>query len=263
MLTTYGYDTAGRLTSVAHTKGAATLAAYSYVLDENGNRRSMTTGGVTETYTLNELNQLTQVLSPSGTTSYTYDAAGNRQTKVVNGVTTTSTYDDASQLRSAGGTLYTYDDAGNRLTAGTSSFAYDRFGRLASSTVGGTSTTYTNDGDGTRVASTTGATTTPSVWDLAAPLAELVSDGSATYIHANGELLSQRASGSTVYPLADALGSVRAITDGAGTVTGTAAYDAYGIRTAQVGLPGSYRDGHPRPARFLDKELDLAGASSV
>jgi YD repeat-containing protein len=136
---------------------------------------------VTETYTLDELNQLTEILRPSGTIAYTYDAAGNRQTTTLGGVTTTATYDDASELRSAGSTGYTYDAAGNRLTAGSSTYAYDRLGRLASATVGGVTTGYALDGDGTRVASTSGGTTTPYLWDTAAPLAELVStDGAGT-----------------------------------------------------------------------------------
>ncbi len=37
--TSDGYDAAGRLTSITHTKGAATLASFAYVLDANGNRR--------------------------------------------------------------------------------------------------------------------------------------------------------------------------------------------------------------------------------
>ena len=73
------------------------------------------------------------------------------------------------------------------------------------------------------------------LWDTAAPLAELVSDGSATYLHAAGQLLSIASGTDTSYPPADALGSIRLITDGAGTVTGSAAYDPFGVRMAQTG----------------------------
>ena len=87
--TTDGYDAAGRLTSITHTKGAATLASFSYVLDENGNRRAVTSAAGTEGYTLNELNQLTKVTLPGGSTiDYTYDPAGNRATRTAGGSTT-------------------------------------------------------------------------------------------------------------------------------------------------------------------------------
>jgi RHS repeat-associated protein len=62
-----------------------------------------------------------------------------------------------------------------------------------------------------------------------------VSDGSATYVHAKGGLLATRSGADTSYPVADALGSIRAITDGAGNVTGSAAYDPFGATTTQAG----------------------------
>ena len=234
--TTDGYDAAGRLTSVTHTKGGSPVASFSYVLDENGNRRSMTSAAGTETYTINELNQLARVTLPGGaTTDYTYDAAGNRRTKTAGGSTTTYTYDDASQMTAVNGASYTYDASGNRLTGGGTSYSYDSLGRLAGATVGGTATTYTLDGDGRRVASTTGGTTTPYLWDMVGPFDELVSDGSKTYLQVEGSLLAETSASSVAYPLADALGSVRAMTDATGAVVGTASYDAFGARTSQTG----------------------------
>ena len=135
---------------------------------------------------------------------------------------------------------YTYDAAGHRLTGGGSTFSWDQLGRLASSTSGGSTTTYTLDGDGRRVGATTGGTTTPYLWDVAAPYDELVSDGSATYLHANGTALAQQSAASIVYPLTDALGSVRALTDAGGAVTGTATYDVFGATTAQTGVASRF-----------------------
>jgi RHS repeat-associated protein/uncharacterized repeat protein (TIGR01451 family) len=239
--TTDGYDAAGRLTSITHTKGATTLASFSYVLDESGNRRSMTSAAGTETYTINELNQLTRVTLPGGgTTDYTYDPAGNRLTKAGGGSTTTYTYDDASQLAAVNGSPYTYDASGNRLAGGGSTYSYDALGRLAGAASGGISTSYTLDGDGRRVASTTGGVETPYLWDVAIPNEQLVSDGSSTYLHAGGSVLAERSAASVAYPLADALGSVRAISDASGAVVGTAAYDAFGATTAQTGLTSRF-----------------------
>ncbi len=234
--TTDGYDAAGRLTSITHTKGAATLASFAYVLDENGNRRAVTSAAGTEAYTLNELNQLTRVTLPGGSTiDYTYDPAGNRATRTIGGATTSYTYDDASQLTAVGGAPYTYDAAGNRLTGGGSTYTYDSLGRLASASAAGSTTTYTSDGDGRRVSATTGGTTIPYLWDMAASHDELVSDGTRSYLHAGGNVLAEKSASSVAYPLADALGSVRAITDATGAVTGTASFDAFGATTTQTG----------------------------
>jgi RHS repeat-associated protein len=262
VITTDGYDAAGRLTSVTHRKGAAVVAAFTYTLDASGNRTSMTTAGATETYTINELNQLTRVDLPGGSSiAYTYDLAGNRRTKTAGGVTTTYGYDDASRLTSAGAATFTYDAEGNRLTGGGSTFTYDELGRLSGVSGGGLSLTYQVDGDGLRSGSTTGGTTRRYLWDRGTPGGQLLSDGVATYLQAGSELLAQATGGSTTYPLGDALGSVRAITDGAGTVVGTAGYDAFGARTSPTGVSsafgfaGSYTDASGLPylrARSLD-----------
>ncbi|HET9347339.1 MAG TPA: RHS repeat-associated core domain-containing protein [Candidatus Limnocylindrales bacterium] len=239
--TTDGYDAAGRLTSVTHTRGGSTLASFTYTLDASGNRTSMTSSAGTETYTINELNQLTRVALPGGAvTDYAYDPAGNPTTKTTGGVTTTSTFDDASQLVSVGGASFSYDAAGNRLTGGGATYTWDELGRLASATVGGTTTTYTLDGDGRRVAATTGGTTTPYLWDRVGTMANIVSDGSATYLRVDGSLLAQASAASAVYPLTDALGSVRTITDPAGAVVGTASYDPFGTTTGQTGATSPF-----------------------
>ena len=48
----YGYDTAGRLDSIAHTNGASVIDEFVYTLDGNGNRVGATTNAGTESYTL-------------------------------------------------------------------------------------------------------------------------------------------------------------------------------------------------------------------
>ena len=239
--TTDGYDAAGRLTSISHTRGATSLASFTYGLDASGNRTSMTSSGGTETYTINELNQLTKVTLPgSHVTDYTYDAAGNRKTRVVDGVSTTYTYDNASQLTSVNGSSYTYDASGNRLTGGGATMTWDQLGRLSGVTAGGATTSYVSDGDGRRLSATTGATTSSYLWDTVRPYDELVGDGTSAYLRAGGQLLAEKSVASIAYPLADALGSVRSITDGSGTVTGSAGFDAFGARTSQSGASSAF-----------------------
>ena len=113
------FDNAGQLTATTHASAAgATLASFGYTRALNGQLTSTTPTGVTggnETYPYNQLNQLAGV----NTTTYTRDAADNL-TKLING--TTQTF-----------------DAANQLTAATNAAA---------------TTTHTNDGLGSRTAST-------------------------------------------------------------------------------------------------------------
>jgi hypothetical protein len=48
--------------------------------------------------------------------------------------------------------------------------------------IGSTTATYTYNGDGVRVSSTVGSTTTNYVWDVAAAMPYLLQDGTNTYV---------------------------------------------------------------------------------
>jgi RHS repeat-associated protein len=68
-------------------------------------------------------------------------------------------------------------------------------------------------------------------------LPQLVDDGSTSYVDAAGSLVGQIGHTGTVsYPLGDALGSVRQITDSTGAVVGNSAYDVYGGVRTQSGV---------------------------
>ena len=48
--TNYGYDLAGRLTSIGHTAGATVIDSFTYSLDGNGNRVGVTSNAGVESY---------------------------------------------------------------------------------------------------------------------------------------------------------------------------------------------------------------------
>ncbi len=76
-----------------------------------------------------------------------------------------------------------YDAVGNLRNDGTTSSTYDALNRLASTTSAGQTRTNDYSGDGVLVAQTTGGTTTRYVQDLAAPLSQILSDGTASYVY--------------------------------------------------------------------------------
>lgn len=141
--------------------------------------------------------------------------------------------------------------------------------RNAAIGVGQTSATYSYDGTGLRTSKTVAGSTTSFGWDQAQGLplllTETTSVGTTSFIYGpTGAPIAQVApSGATSYLVADQLGSVRAMTDQAGAVTATFAYDAFGVRTAATGststsfgFAGEYADAETGfvylRARYLD-----------
>src|SRR5512145_2872893 len=88
-------------------------------------------------------------------------------------------------------------------------------------------TTNTYNGDGVLVAQTTGSTTTRYTQDLAAPLPQILSDGTQTYVYGHERLFAQQGSARSWY-LGDALGSVRATVSSTGAVLAMTGYDPWG-----------------------------------
>jgi RHS repeat-associated protein len=165
---------------------------------------------------------------PGGpTVSYTYDAAGNRKTEMRGGSTTNYAYDATGQLVTVGNKTYTYDANGNLTQAGTDSFSWDYDNRLRQATVGTHAASYTYDGDGVRVGATVDGSAKSYLVDTRNGLPTLVDDGSKAYLHADG-VLSEVGTGGATQLLGDALGSVRGLADGNGSLVGTRSYEAFG-----------------------------------
>jgi len=91
------------------------------------------------------------------------------------------------------------------------------------------STSYTYNGDGVLVSDGT----TTYAQDLAAPLSQVLSDGTATYVYGHARL---RALGGPWY-VGDALDSVRQTLDDAGAVVGSVQYDPWGTPQDTLSAP--------------------------
>ena len=72
--TAYGYDSAGRLTSIGHAAGATVIDSFTYSLDGNGNRTGVTSNAGSESYTLDGLNRITNASYPGALSeAFSYD----------------------------------------------------------------------------------------------------------------------------------------------------------------------------------------------
>jgi RHS repeat-associated protein len=131
-----------------------------------------------------------------------------------------TTYNLANEITNAG---YTYDAAGNLTNDGTAAATYDALHRTTAR--GGT--TYAYNGDGVLVSQLTAGVTTRYTQDLAAPLSQILSDGSTAYLYGLDRLAAQSGGANTWY-VADALGSVRRTVSEAGVPQGVISYDPWG-----------------------------------
>ncbi len=238
VVSSYGYDAAGRVTDLSHVKSGTDVASFRYTLDAAGNRTAVDGPSGKESYTLDAGGRLTKVTYGDGeTVSYGYDAAGNRTSSTAGGTTTVYGYDAAGRLDSVGGSSVKRDADGNVLSEGGRSYGYDSGNQLVDMSAGGVTTQYGYDGDVRRVSTRTGAQApVGSVYDSTGDYPVLLARGATTFQRdSTGALLGETTGGTTLTPLVDALGTVRATTSASGAVVGTAAYDVYGAVRAATG----------------------------
>jgi RHS repeat-associated protein len=144
-LRSYGYDDAFRITSITDTVDGTLSWTYGYDL----------------------LDRLTSGNKTGLSQTFSYDANGNRLTQGGTSSTTYTIAASSNRLSSTSGVLartYTYDAAGNVLTYGTLTYTYNNSGRMKTSKVGSTTTTYVYNALGERVKKSGGAAGTVLYW---------------------------------------------------------------------------------------------------
>ena len=132
---------------------------------------------------------------------------------------------------------YTWDNNGNLTNRGNDTFSWDYEDRMTSTTIGGTTTSFTYRGDGLPNSRTTGGSTTTFTWDINAGLPVVIDDGTQ-YIYGAG-LVSQISGSSTYYYLADGLGSTMKTVDTNGSVVTSYDHGAYGEVKTSSGPGGN------------------------
>jgi len=167
-VTTMGYDAAGQLKSVTYSDAITPNVTYAY--DPVGQRRTMTDGTGTSTWTYNTFSEVTAQTQGSGAAAgYGYDNAGNQTSITYPGQTTAviQTFDDAERLK-------TVTDWNNNQTM----FGYDNDGKVHTTQFpdGVTVTDGYNDGEQqTTTTAATGSTTVLSASYGRDPLGQLLS----------------------------------------------------------------------------------------
>jgi RHS repeat-associated protein len=242
---TFSYDTLNRLTDV----NSSQAGNYHYDLYPAGNRKDASeASGRSVTWSYDGIYRLTNEAinsdpaNKNGSVGYNLDPVGNRQSasSSLTGVNSGSFgYDADDRL-----TTETYDANGNVTSAGGGmTFYFDSENHLVSMNSGAVTLLY--DGDGNRVAKTVNGVTTRYLVDDLNPtgypqVVEELSGGAVQREYAYGlqRISEDQVISGTWTPSFygyDGFGSVRQLTNAAGAVTDTYEYDAFGVTLASTG----------------------------
>jgi RHS repeat-associated protein len=238
---TKSYNTATDLASVVAVKSGTTITSSSYSYDSLGRKTSETTPSYAVAYTYDNGGQLTgenRTGASAYSISYSYDNAGNRASKTLGGTTESYSYDNANKLLTAGGKTYSYDGSGNMTnvswSGGSTSLTWNGAGYLKSATTGGSTVNYAYNGIGQRVQKTGGVSASYILTDDSID-SEVLSDGAASFVRGASGLISENRGGTSKFYHADALGSVKALTNTSGVVTDARSTDAFGMVVTSSG----------------------------
>jgi RHS repeat-associated protein len=282
---TYSYNANDWTQSLEHSRGATRVAGFAYSYDKEGNKRTEEKRhdpAHSETYEYDasyrlvnhKVTSLVGVPRPERETAYNLDEVGNWRNRIINRrLTETRTHNAVNEITSIADIPLTHDDNGNLSEDQFLRYAYDEENRILRVTRKSDNRVlgqYQYDALGRRVVKVANLSGTPTetryFYDDQRSIEEQNAAGltGATYVYGNyiDEALTMDRGGQTYYYHQNALWSVVAVTNSAGSVVERYRYDAYGgvIITDGAGNPlGSSAIANPwtYTGRQLDDETGL------
>jgi RHS Repeat. len=277
----YTYNSNDWIMSLEHTRSATRIAGFGHAYDKEGNKRfeeKRHDSAFSETYGYDAINRLVDykvtplvgVPRPVSQISYDLDEVGNWKNKITDRrLTETRTHNAANEITSIAGVPLINDDNGNLAEDPLYRYAYDEENRLLSVTRKSDNRVlgqYHYDALGRRVVKVANTSGTPMetryFHDDERIIEEQNAAGAtrATYTYGNyiDEALTMERGGQTYYYHQNALWSVAAITNSAGTIIERYRYDAYGgaMITDAAGNPLGNLSAIGNPWMFTGRELD-------
>lgn len=256
---TYGYDANSQLSQVTQGTLSATLTH-----DALGRRTQLQrSNGVATTYNYDPASRLLGITHAKVTTTLeqltqSFDPADNKtqatqliQTATALPPAVTAAYDAANQQAQFAGANLAYDSNGNLTNDGTNIYVWDARDRLISIN-GSTSAIFSYDALDRRIAKTINGATRIYQYDGVDVVTESGASNASylSTLNIDEPLVRQTSTGNEFY-LTNDLGSTVALTNDAGAVTTTYAYDPFGATT--VTGPST------NPFQFTGRENDGNG----
>lgn len=257
----YAYNKAGQVMEITNKKKAELRGTVSYTRDKLGLVETDVEPGqeIPEyKYEYDSANRLTK----SNSTALEYDKANN-PTRVGS---TTFTYDKGDQIASASNATFEFNKVGQRVKETPSGgsaipYTYDQTGDLLSTKSGGVESTFKYDGTGLLTTETSGASTYHLAWDSSAGSPFLVRAGDEYFIYGPEGLPVEQiipSISTATFLHHDQLGSIRALTNEVGEITGSYAYGPtgtvlshLGVDSVSIGFAGQYRMHTEKPLIYM------------
>jgi RHS repeat-associated protein len=262
---TYSYSPSrGWLNSIAIVDGTTTVGGFTYTHDAAGRITAVDgdRSGDKWTYAYDGIDRLltaTNVDNSAYSNSFTYDAGGNLLTFTgfasfvypAQGATSTRPH----ALTSTGSWAFTYDANGNQVgrtfaAATNRTITYDGDNRPVSVTLSGNATNYAYGPDGARLKKITPSGTTLYLGD---DIERDTAGAFAVYVDPD----VKKTTSTTTYLYQDHLGSVRRVTDAAGTLTRATLYKPYGTAIDSVLVTGTPDEPKDFTGERTDPETGL------
>ncbi len=265
--TTYVYDKANRIRTITYRNKSV---LYDYDIAGRLIKKTLP-NGVAQEYNYDEANQLLSITytKADGTVidvvSYTYDENSNRITRNRQGAGSvtetpfTATYAPNNRMLTYNGYPLTYDDNGNLISRqtgnGTVAYNWDAKNQLISINGPNGTASFRYDAQGRRIEKTINGQTTSFLYDGPQAIAELQGSAIGATYHTGlqiDEVLARYTNTGNRTLLADALGSVIALTDDQGQTQTTYAYSPFG----EVSQTGEASDNS---LQYTGRENDNTG----
>ncbi|MFF7717534.1 RHS repeat-associated core domain-containing protein [Streptomyces sp. NPDC007988] len=220
---TTGYDKTGITSTIAYTRGTATIGDLTYTRDARGLQTGL---------------------------------AGTLASIAIPAAETGSVFGKDNRLTTFNGRTFTYDNEGQLTNDGQNTYIWNTRGQLTGLTkTGGTTSSFGYDPLGTRTSKTVGGTTHKYLTDGSNPLVEQNSSGeTAASVATSGldQYLTRTENGQTQVYLTDALGTVVGLANQDGTIATRYTYDPYG-------QPTTSGTASTNPYTFTGREDDGTG----
>ncbi len=253
----YDYNDANWITALFNTQSdQGDISEFAYTHDEAGNRLTNTASWGTQTYSYDNIYQVTQVDYPDGypfsDMTYYYDPVGNRDS-TIDGGTVNYENNELNEYTSVDWTTFTSDLRGNLTNDGSNIYSYDLENKL---TAVNSNINYEYNPFGLRIGKTVDGDTTNYVLYNNRVIEEWEDENLVRkFIYGVGidEPLVMETGGNRYFYHFDALGSVQNLTDSTGTILATYKYDIYG----DFQISG---DAHGNPYTFTGRRYDPESA---